>query len=186
MKDYQIYNLDRRINRSELINHCMMSRDKFNHLYGGFEHATKYYYLYNFFTIASCNSEIYLLYLEMLKCIRHYFNLYEIENTNVWMQTWMNIHTKEQILTSHSHAFPFHGYVSLSNHNTDTVFTDSHHGNELYRVKNYPLQLYLGPGYRHHHVENVGDYDDERVTLGFDIQISNTITDNFSFIPIVL
>jgi hypothetical protein len=29
-------------------------------------------------------------------------------------------------------------------------------------------------------------FDGERITLGFDIEINNTISDNFSFIPITL
>lgn len=186
MKDYQIYNLPRTLNQSELIEYSKMSKDKFNHLYRGFEHSTQFYYLYNFFTIASCNSQVYNLYQELLKCIRHYFNLYDIEKNNVWLQSWMNIHKSEEVLKSHSHDYPIHGYISLSSHVTDTVFTDDYNGSELYRVRNNPMQVYIGPGHRHHHVSIVEPYDDERVTIGFDIQNFNTVTDNFSFIPIVL
>jgi hypothetical protein len=187
MKDYQIYTLDSAgINQQELIEYVQLSKQKFNHLYRGFEHATKFYYLYNFYTIASCNSNVYKLYCEVVRCIRHYFNLYEIPKTNIWMQSWMNIHKQTEVLTSHSHEYDFHGYISLSNHITDTVFTDGQNGTELYRVANAPLQLYLGPGRRHHHV-TVGDsFDDERITLGMDLQITDTITDNFSFIPVII
>ena len=121
--DYQLYELVG-LNQKSLIDHIKVSRDKFNHLYGGFEHATKYYYLYNFFTISSCNQDVYLLYLKLLKCIKQYFDFKSINASQVWMQTWMNIHTENNVLTSHSHAYPIHGYLSLSNHDTDTVFTD--------------------------------------------------------------
>lgn len=183
MKDYQIYTLTD-INQSELLDYVQMSKAKFEHLYRGFDHSTDFYYLYNFFTISSCNSEVYKLYLKMVKCIRHYFDLYEISKDNVWIQTWMNIHKESEVLKSHSHDYPIHGYLSLSNHITDTVFTDN--GRELYTIKNEPLQLYIGPGHRHHHVSVVESYTDERITLGFDIQNFNVVTDNFSFIPIVL
>ena len=183
--DYQLYELVG-LNQKSLIDHIKVSRDKFNHLYGGFEHATKYYYLYNFFTITSCNQDVYLLYLKLLKCIKQYFDFKSINASQVWMQTWMNIHTENNVLTSHSHAYPIHGYLSLSNHDTDTVFTDGHDGNELYRINNKPFQLYIGPGYRHHHVVVNQNFSDERITLGFDIEINDTITENFSFIPLVL
>jgi len=187
MKDYQIYNISsNKINQERLIEYVNLSVDKFNHLYGGMEHATKYYYLYNFFSIASCNIEVYELYLSLVDCIRHYFNLYEISKNNVWIQSWMNVHKQDDVLKSHSHAYPYHGYITLTNHNTHTVFTDDHDGNELYRIINNPLQIYIGPGYRHHHVSVVEEYTDDRITIGFDVEINNAITDNFSFIPVIL
>lgn len=187
MKDYQIYNINSpKINQKKLIEYVNLSVDKFNHLYQGFEHKTEYYYLYNFFTIASCNPEVYELYCSLVKCIRHYFDLYEIPKTNVWLQSWMNTHKQNDVLKSHSHAYSYHGYISLSDHLTYTVFTDDHDGNELYRVTNYPLQVYMGPGYRHHHVETAESFSDNRITLGFDIEINNTISENFSFIPVIL
>lgn len=179
MNDYKLYQLN--VDQNKLIEYVKISRDKFNYLYRGFEHATKFYYLYNFFTIASCNSTVYELYLQLLNCFRDY----GVESS-AWMQCWMNIHKQDQVLTSHSHDYPIHGYVSLSSHNTSTVFTDSHNGTELYRIDNKPMQVYIGPGHRHHHVVVNQSYDDERITLGFDLQLSDTITENFSFIPIVL
>ena len=53
-------------------------------------------------------------------------------------------------------------------------------------MENKPLQVYIGPGRMHHHVEVKEDFDDERITLGFDLQLSDTISENFSFIPIQL
>lgn len=185
MKDYNLYQLSG-LNQRKLIEIAKLSSDKFNHLYGGFDHSTKYYYLYNFFTIASCNNDTYMLYLETLKAIKKHFYTQNIDSKNTWLQMWMNIHTQTNVLTSHSHNFPIHGYISLTNHNTDTVFTDGHCGNEIYRIQNKPLQMYIGPGYRHHHVEINEDFDGERITLGFDLQLENTMTDNFSFIPIIL
>lgn len=187
MKDYQIYNIgSENINQSKLIDYVNLSVDKFNHLYGGMDHATKYYYLYNFFSIASCNYDVYQLYLSLVDCIRHYFNFYEIEKNQVWIQSWMNVHKQDEVLKSHSHAYPYHGYITLTNQNTHTVFTDDYEGEELYRIVNFPLQIYIGPGYRHHHVSVMKPFDGERITLGFDIEINNTISDNFSFIPITL
>jgi hypothetical protein len=56
----------------------------------------------------------------------------------------------------------------------------------MYEVQNEPGQIYLGPGHRYHHVRVDEDYDNERITLGFDLQDSNMISENFSFIPIIL
>ena len=75
---------------------------------------------------------------------------------------------------------------TLTNHKSDTVFTDGENGSELWRIENKPLQVYLGPGRIYHHVEVKEDYDDERITLGFDVQMKDMISDNFSFIPIAL
>jgi hypothetical protein len=127
-----------------------------------------------------------MLYLEVVKAVKNFFQLHNISSDSVWLQTWMNIHKETEVLKSHSHDYPIHGYISLTNHNTDTVFTDGHDGKEIYRIENKPLQLYLGPGYRHHHIEVRESYSDERITLGFDIQLDDVITENFSFIPIVL
>lgn len=181
--DYKLYNINTgEIDQKELLNYVQMSVAKFNHLYGGIDHATEFYYLYNFFSIASCNKNVYRLYLSLVNCIRDFIG----KQDNVWLQTWMNVHRQSDVLKSHSHAYPYHGYISLSSHNTHTVFTDGHDGKEIYRVENLPLQVYIGPGYRHHHVEVIDDYDDERITLGFDLQLTDTISENFSFIPIVL
>ena len=102
------------------------------------------------------------------------------------MQMWMNIHDKDQVLKSHSHDFPYHGYFSLTPQNTDTVFQDKINGKELYRIKNSPYQVYIGVGSRPHYVDVLEDYTDKRITFGFDIQTNELVTGNFSFIPIVL
>lgn len=181
--DYKLYDIsDRDIDQSDLLNYVQMSVAKFNHLYGGLTHATEFYYLYNFFTVASCNRNVYKLYLSLVDSIRDYLG----KQDNVWMQTWMNVHRESEVLKSHSHEYAYHGYVSLSSHNTNTVFTDGEDGNEMYKIRNLPMQIYIGPGYRHHHVEVIDSFDDERITLGFDLQLTDTVTENFSFIPVVL
>jgi len=178
MNDYKLYQIEG-LDQDELIWHIKMSRDKFNHIYRGIlEHDTSFYYLYNFFTIAACNHHIYELYNEMVKCMRDY------NSDASWFQCWMNIHHQDEVLKSHSHGYPIHGYFSLTNHNTSKIFTDGHDGNEIYRIDNKPMQIYIGPGYRHHHVVVNEPYDDERITLGFDIQLEDAIVENFSFIPI--
>lgn len=179
MTDYKLYQID--VNLSELTEYIKLSNSKFYHLFGR-NNSTDFYYMYNFFSIASCNEHVYKLYKELLRCIRDYTT----PKDNLWMQSWINLHRKDEVLKSHSHDFPIHGYITITDQKTTTVFTDSQNGNIMYEVQNKPGQIYLGPGYRYHHVRVDEDYDDERITLGVDLQDSNMISENFSFIPIIL
>jgi hypothetical protein len=179
MNDYKTYKID--IEVKELTDYIKLSNNKFHHIFGR-NNSTDYYYMYNFFSIASCNQHVYKLYTELLRCIRDYTTTHD----QLWLQSWINLHTKDQVLQSHSHDFPIHGYISITDHKTTTVFTDSHNGNIMYEIQNQPGQIYIGPGFRYHHVRVDEDFDDERITLGFDLQTSNMISENFSFIPIVL
>ena len=181
-KVYQLEDLD----QQRLCEYVKLSVAKFEHLFGGRECATEFYYLYNFFSIASCNQETYNLYTQVVDCVRDYAELNGLPDEQVWLQSWINFHRQDDVLKSHSHDFPLHGYITLSNQKTDTVFTDGENGSELWRIENKPLQVYLGPGRIHHHVEVREDFDDERITLGFDVQMKDMISDNFSFIPIAL
>ena len=179
---YQLNNLD----QDKLIEYVKLSVAKFEHLFGGREFATEFYYLYNFFTIASCQQEVYNLYTQVVDCVRDYVEINGLPDEQVWLQSWINNHKQDQVLKSHCHDFPLHGYITLTNHKSDTVFTDGENGSELWRIENKPLQVYLGPGRIYHHVEVKEDFDDERITLGFDVQMKDMISDNFSFIPIAL
>lgn len=186
MTDYKLYQINPDVNHEKLVKYVDMSKSKFEHLFDDKTHNTGFYYLYNFFSIASCNKDVYKLYLAIVDCIRDYFEENNISKESVWMQMWMNIHSKEEVLQSHSHDFPYHGYFSLTPQNTDTVFQDGLHGKELYRIKNKPYQVYFGPGFRHHYVDVLEDYTDKRITFGFDVQTKDMVTGNFSFIPIAL
>ena len=187
--DYKLYEIDPihcGIDHDKLVQYVDMSKAKFEHLFDDKTHNTGFYYLYNFFSIASCNKNTYNLYLAIVKCIKDYFEVNNIPKDNVWMQMWMNIHDKDQVLKSHSHDFPYHGYFSLTPQKTDTVFQDKINGKELYRIQNNPYQVYIGVGNRPHYVDVLEDYTDKRITFGFDIQTNELVTGNFSFIPIVL
>jgi hypothetical protein len=67
-----------------------------------------------------------------------------------------------------------------------TVFTDKPNGKELYRVENKVGQIYIGPGYRFHHVEMLEPFAGERITFGFDLENRDRIIDNMGLIPIII
>ena len=142
---------------------------------------------YNMYSLFSNNQDFYEIYKSLIVAIREYFNITNTEiPPQLWLQSWINGHTSSQILTSHNHDWPIHGYISIDPKNTDTVFTDSPNGNELYRIKNRVGQIYVGPGARFHHVELLEPFVGERITFGYDLEYRDRIIDNMGFIPIIL
>lgn len=142
---------------------------------------------YNVYGLCSCNEWFYDMYVAQVNVIKQYFKL---TNTTVprqlWLQSWINSHTPKQVLKSHNHDWPWHGYISIDPKNTYTVFTDKPNGTELYRIKNEPGNIYIGPGHRFHHIEVVEPFEGERITFGFDLECTDRIMDNIGFVPIIL
>lgn len=142
---------------------------------------------YNMFGVNSCNQWFYDIYTSLISTIREYHKLANIEiPPQLWLQTWINSHKPNQVLKTHNHEWPLHGYISIEPKKSDTVFTDKPNGTELYRINNKVGQIYLGPGSRFHHVEVLEPFEGERITFGFDLEHRDRIFDNIGFMPIIL
>lgn len=99
-------------------------------------------------------------------------DLIEIIKANVpegakgaWIQSWLNYDTYESVesnLKHHAHSCPIHGFVSIDPQKTKTVFDNWEIDNEIGNI-------YIGLGKWFHHVENTGEYNEPRVTIGFDV-----------------
>jgi hypothetical protein len=112
------------------------------------------------------------------------------KNQPVWVQSWLNSHTSDNIETElgwHNHAFPYHGYIQIDPKNTATTFDD---GTTIY---NDVGQIYFGRGDNHHCVRKLEDFTGSRITLGFDLTVDygsphnklETDIDRMSFLPLV-
>lgn len=142
---------------------------------------------YNVYGLCGCNEWFYNIYKSQIEAIREYFKISQTEVPHqLWLQSWINSHRPNQVLKSHNHDWPWHGYISIDPKQSDTVFTDKPNGTELYRVKNKVGQLYIGPGYRFHHVEVLEPFEGERITFGFDLEFNDRIMDNIGFLPIII
>lgn len=142
---------------------------------------------YNVYGLCSCNVWFYEIYKSQVNAMREYFRLTNTEvPEQLWLQSWINSHTPTQVLKSHNHDWPWHGYISIDPKESDTVFTDKPNGTELYRIKNKVGQLYMGPGHRFHHVEVLKPFEGERITFGFDLEYRDRIFDNIGFLPVIL
>lgn len=142
---------------------------------------------YNVYNVCSCNQWFYDIYKTQIFAIKEYFKLTNQEVPDqLWLQSWINSHTPNQVLKTHNHDWPWHGYISIDPKNTRTVFTDKPNGKELYSVENKVGQLYIGPGYRFHHVEVLEPFEGERITFGFDLEYRDRIMDNIGFVPVIL
>ena len=141
---------------------------------------------YNVYGLCSCNQWFYTIYKSLIQGLREY---YAVSNTPIpeqlWLQSWINSHTPKQVLKTHNHEWPLHGYISIEPKKSCTVFTDKPNGKELYRIENKVGQIYIGPGSRFHHVEITEPFEGERITLGFDLEHRDRIFDNIGFMPII-
>ena len=146
--------------------------------------STWTYDRYNIFTLTAPSSAFYRVYKELRNLIRS-----ELGDTReLWIQSWVNYHTDDQLLQRHHHDFEYHGYISIDPQTTKTVFEDV-------EIINKPGQIYFGKGHRYHHVEAIEPFDGIRTTIGFDIHTtpqSEFIKDwmekpytNNGFIPLI-
>ena len=180
-------------NISDIQRMTWLGVDKYKRKFGAQNHAlgtdniTWHFGNYNVFGLCSCNQWFYDIYKSLLDVIREYHARTGIEiPPQLWLQAWINSHTPKQVLKSHNHDWPLHGYISIDPKKSQTVFTDKPNGKELYRIDNKIGQIYIGPGHRFHHVEVLEPFDGERITFGFDLEHRDRIFDNIGFVPIML
>ena len=92
----------------------------------------------------------------------------------MWLQSWLNIHDEQQLLTWHNHGDSlFHGYISIDPKNTETVFKD-------YTIKNKIGNVYIGPSASYHKVVCKKNFNDKRITIAFDVIDEKSIKETYN------
>jgi len=152
-------------NHEQFVSDCYAIHDKFKSLYPNSD-STWTYDKYNVFALSSPMPLWWDLYNELSKKVRSYLDTQD----PLWMQSWINFHKSNEVLDWHDHGWPYHGYVSINPCDTTTLFKG-------YKIKNSVGKIYIGPGNRQHKVRVDNDFDDIRITLGFDV------TDNPQELP---
>jgi len=187
-----------RLNKKSIVEHsqyashrikeciCSLKNKKYNELTG--QDVTWWYSIYNIFNITTGSEHYWRIYKDLTYCIDKYFKITQREKPRqIWMESWLNNHNADEVLKKHDHTWDLHGYVSIDPQDTETVFLDwKNDSKELYRLKNKPGRIYIGPGSRPHYVNNIGTYTEKRITLGFDLIVKETEVFNLGFTPIIL
>lgn len=172
---YNLYEIEHIVdNQEEIVKDCDTAVQKINEFLEidtNNKDTTWYYARYNVFSIMPGNINFFKIFKELQLCVKHYFDYYKISyDEQLWVQSWLNHHTKDTVLGRHNHFSPVHGYLSINPQDTETVFYHNDFDTtEMFYVANRPGLLYLGPGKREHSVRNKTDYEGTRYTIGFDI-----------------
>lgn len=178
MSDYKLYYFDYiKQNQKEIINTVKKSHSDL--LQDGISDTTWQYYMYNIFGVTSPSLHFYCIFKELKKII--------FENVNsdkIWLQSWLNYHTQEQILDWHNHKAPYHGYICIEPQDTTTEFESG------WNISNECGNIYFGPGKTMHRVVNNSSYSGIRITLGYDIITEDCFDDyhptqNYGLIPLI-
>lgn len=150
--DYVLHTIDYIVqNKKEIVKQC----DFIKTLYE--ENLTENYHRYNLFSITSGSVYFHQIY----KCFRN-FIFDNLPDRRIWFQSWLNYHKEDEVLDWHTHAWDYHGYISIDPKDTTTEFDE-------YEIDNKVGQIYFGRGYRNHRVNVKTSYPGPRITIGFDI-----------------
>jgi|14_taG_2_1085336.scaffolds.fasta_scaffold10679_3 hypothetical protein len=163
-----------------------LAQKRFEHKFG-VEYCratTDLYNQYNSISLLVGSAKYYKMFQDIFKIIRKYAKT----KKPLWLQSWLNIHDENQLLTWHNHGDSlFHGYVSIDPKNTETIFKD-------YTIKNKIGNVYIGPSANYHKVVCKKKFKDKRITIAFDVidekSIKHTynkygeVNINSGFIPI--
>tara|TARA_B100000287_G_scaffold369432_1_gene366282 strand:- start:1879 stop:2433 length:555 start_codon:yes stop_codon:yes gene_type:complete len=143
--------------------------------------STKNYHAYNIFGASSPSVHMYKLYGVIRELVRRKLP----DEDFLWMQSWVNYQTRDNVLDWHNHDAMWHGYVSIDPKDTCTEFK---HG---FKVDNEVGNIYFGPGFNQHRVVNNSEYEGIRITVAFDIMTSDNFekgqdpTHNFGMMPLL-
>ena len=186
---YTLYNFDSvEENHQEIIEVLYKFHTRFKDTFTGNPDTTKGYMFYNIWSATSPNLVMYNLFKELKTFVKRYLTAEHKlkEDDPLWLQSWVNIHTQDNVLPWHEHEWDYHGYMSIVPQNTTTEF-------ERYSIENKVGQLYMAPclyddgEYRSHKVTVNEPYEGDRITIGFDV-IKNPEKyqdiNYYSFIPI--
>jgi hypothetical protein len=156
MHNYKLYQSEHVLkNQQHFIDQCVQVKESFP-----FEDTTNSYYKYNIFSLTAGSVYFYALYKELKDFIRT-----QLPTQQLWMQSWVNMHTQENVLDWHDHSWDYHGYISIDPKNTTTEF-------KRYTITNNVGQIYFGPGGNMHKVNVVTPYTGDRITIGYDVSTS--------------
>lgn len=139
------------------------------------------YNLYNMFTVGAGFPKMYDLWSDLSFVIRDFLQTDE----QLWTQIWANYHSPSDVLEWHSHVdWTCHGFISIRPQNTVTRF-------EEFEINNEVGNIYIGPADKLHKVFVLEDYDEPRITCGFDVTNAADFADkrasndmNLSLIPV--
>jgi len=175
---YTMYDKDKNymVWKSELIKEHQ--QDFIKQLYMGIEkykqkfnintdNITWEYDKYNVFSLSSGSPIFYKLYEEVVWVIQEFLTKNSKELEQGWIECWINNHSEDEVLDTHNHLWPIHGYICIEPQHTKTIFMNDD-GSEWYGIENEVGNIYIGPGHRLHKVINIREYKDKRITLGFD------------------
>lgn len=162
--NYILYNLNyiKKYN-NHFVEYADLALKRFSFAYKKPQIASTYHYrYYNFFQLVSGSTHYHKLYRDLITIVKKYIN----SNEKLWLQCWVNYHKKNEVLDTlgwHSHnECKAHGYISILPHNTETHF-------EKYKIQNNIGNVYVGDPDKKHKVVNLSDFDDIRITIGFDV-----------------
>ena len=166
MLKYKLYNFDYiEKNHKNFIDGAILANARFEHNFPN-RSSTWFYRYYNAMTLSAGSVYYWHLFKKMSSIIREYVGHEE----PLWLQCWLNWHTKESLLDWHDHKeCVFHGYVSIDPKNTITEF-------ENFKIENKIGNIYIGPAYLIHRVISIEDFDSPRITLGYDVFDQTCIT----------
>lgn len=136
--------------------------------------STNYYPYYNIFSLTSGSMSFYHIYKEVYGIIKS-----NIDYSPCWFQAWINIHQYNNVLDWHDHYWDYHGYICIDPQDTVTEF-------ENYTIKNQVGLIYFGKCNNPHRVVNKSQYNQNRITIGFDVTCDPIMnTGCLGFIPII-
>ena len=163
--EYSLYQIDSVVeNKKEWISDCYKAFFRFNVLFPDSSSTWKFRD-YNTFNLTAGS----LLFYDLFKKLKTIIREFENSDDPLWMQSWINFHSAEEVLNMHNHVdSKFHGYLNIEPFNTTTSFSD-------YAIQNKTGLLYIGPSYKFHEVIVNEPFDKKRITIGFDVlNVSNT------------
>jgi hypothetical protein len=170
-------------NKQDIILHIQQAHQTFEKMFPSAD-STWSYNRYNIFSLAGPSSVFHKIFKELQNLIASQLGT----DKELWIQSWVNYMPYQELtrLDWHGHSFDYHGYISIDPKNTRTEF-------ENYVIENGPGQIYMGPGNRKHKVVSDQPYDGTRITIGFDVVVTDNTGpvrytqipwNNLSFIPL--
>ena len=176
--NYSIYKSEAAVKFQKLlIKHCYVAHERFKCQFPEREgDSTWAYSEYNVANLMYGSEPFFYVWRDIRQAVREFMNTEE----PLWIQSWLNFHTPEQVLKWHSHA-SVHGYISIDPKNTKTTFRRGAMGpnrkdlqyideTNIYEVVNEVGKIYIGTSKeRVHRVEVLENFSTPRITIAFDI-----------------